>query len=85
MRTGGTFNQTKLDTWLQQLDRVKDLVDTVSVPTFFLADPSNQTLVRLTGGLVEGPNIGLANQVLRNAACTLRNAAWMQLHPVNWP
>ena len=68
---GGPFNQTKLSTWLQELDQIKSLVDTVSVPTYFLRDPSNQTAVRQTGGLVAGQNIELANQALKKAGYTV--------------
>ena len=39
---------------MASLDAIKDLVDVVSVPTYFLADPANQTLVNETGGLVPG-------------------------------
>jgi len=64
---GGPFNQSKLDSWLSELNEIKDLVDVVSVPTLFLADPSNKTLVEKTGGLVAGANIFHANSALQKA------------------
>ena len=49
---GGPFNQSKLDEAMDELHKLSDVVDTVSVPAYFLGDPSNSTLLNETGGLV---------------------------------
>ena len=54
---GATMNLTRQSDLLANLTKLADVVDTISVPAFFLGDPSNKTLLRETGGLVPGGSI----------------------------
>ncbi|KAK3274898.1 hypothetical protein CYMTET_16945 [Cymbomonas tetramitiformis] len=62
---GGPFNQSKFEHFLNSTMSLRDVVDTVSVPHFFLADPSNATAVKITGGLVPAENAALITRELQ--------------------
>merc|ERR1740130_1310968 len=64
---GGEYNQTKVDAAMVSLDHIKDLVDVVSMPTFFFADPANGTLVNATGGLVPGESAAEVTALVQQA------------------
>ena len=49
---GGPVNATTLARFLDATDALSDVVDTVSPCAFYLADPTNDTMLNSTGGLV---------------------------------
>ena len=56
---GPTMNLTKQTELLANLSKLADVVDTISIPAFFLGDHSNKTLLKENGGLVPGGSIGV--------------------------
>ena len=60
---GGPYNKTRLDEFLAGLEKISDLVDVVSIPSYFLEDPANKT----SGGLKAAPNGDIVNRAVQDA------------------
>ena len=60
---GGPYNKTRLDEFLEGLEKISDLVDVVSIPSYFLEDPANKT----SGGLKAEPNGDIVNRAVQDA------------------
>ena len=56
---GGPVNESKLEAKLAEYAQLSDVVDTLSLVSFFVGDITNKTLLKETGGLVPAPNIGM--------------------------
>ena len=67
---GGPVNESKLEAKLAEYAQLSDVVDTLSLVSFFVGDTTNKTLLRETGGLVPAPNIGVIIAALQASIAT---------------
>lgn len=60
---GGPYNKTRLDEFISGLKNVSDVVDIVSIPSYFIEDPLNRT----SGGIQTANNSDIVIRAVQNA------------------
>ena len=63
-----TKKSSRLNEFLAGLEKISDLVNVVSIPSYFLEDPANKT----GGGLKAAPNSDIVNRAVQDAGVSRR-------------